>query len=91
MNGSIACSKDAAKWSEKLSSASITVMTEQEALTRAWPVLEKEGCRDAVAKVSTIHFSTARERREVLGQDHPDNPDYWYIDSALKLDEGVVS
>ena len=66
-------------------------MTEPEALSLAWSVLRERGLQDEVGKVGSIHFSTAQERREVLGKDHPDQSDYWYVTFSLKLDDGVVS
>jgi hypothetical protein len=66
------------------------LMTEAEALERAWSVVRQAGIEQEIVRLKSIRLSTAAEVREVLEVDEPDLTDTWYVSFLLKLDEGVL-
>ena len=65
------------------------LMTEAEALDRAWSVIRRLGL-EHITGLKSIHLTTAAEVREVLEVDDPELTDTWHVSFLLKLDEGVV-
>jgi hypothetical protein len=66
------------------------LMTEGEALERAWSVVRQAGIEQEIVRLKSIRLSTAAEVREVLEVDELGLADTWYVSFLLKLDEGVL-